>query len=370
MQLLGETHIDFIKWRKVAFVISGVVIAVGIVSMVIKGGPKLGLDFTGGIEAHLKFKKPVQISEIRSALSRVGMGTAVIQRYGGKEENSVLVRYHLERISEKIASSIIDYRQKKGKISNLEELKSIPGVEEIGYDKLLANFTTEPVQQGKININKVSRETLISTIQNINSRQIASKIQEAIEKKFGKDNPFELLSVNLIGPKVSKELQRDALLAVVFSLIGMLVYIAWRFEFRFAVGAVVALIHDVTITVGALSLGGFEFTLPIIAALLTIVGYSLNDTIVIYDRVRENMKAFRKKRIPSKEILNLGINQSLSRTIITSLTTFIVVLVLFLWGGEPLHGFTFALLVGVIVGTYSSDFIATPVVYAWGRKKK
>ncbi|MCD6406255.1 protein translocase subunit SecF, partial [Candidatus Aerophobetes bacterium] len=219
-------------------------------------------------------------------------------------------------------------------------------------------------------INEVSKEVLTSVIQNITSRQIASKIQEAIKDKFGEKNSFEVLSVDLIGPKVSKELQKNAFMAVIFSLIGMLIYIAWRFEFRFAVGAVVALIHDVLITVGALSLGGFEFTLPIVAALLTIVGYSLNDTIVIYDRIRENMKTLRRKKLPPRSVLNLGINQSLSRTIITSLTTFIVVLVLFLWGGEPLHGFTFSLLVGVVVGTYSSIFVATPVVYAWGKKGK
>jgi len=370
MRLIGETKIDFIKWRKVAFVVSGIAIAIGIISMVVKGGPKLGLDFTGGIEVRLKFEKPFEVGDIRSALARVGMGTAVIQRYGKKEENTVLIRYHLLRISEKIASNIINYREKEGGIKNLEDLRNIPGVEEIGYENISASFTTSPAESDKININKVSKEVLTSVIQNITSRQMASKIQEAIKDKFGEKNSFEVLSVDLIGPKVSKELQKNAFMAVIFSLIGMLIYIAWRFEFRFAVGAVVALIHDVLITVGAISLGGFEFTLPIVAALLTIVGYSLNDTIVIYDRIRENMKTLRRKKLPPKSVLNLGINQSLSRTIITSLTTFIVVLVLFLWGGEPLHGFTFSLLVGVVVGTYSSIFVATPVVYAWGKKGK
>ena len=368
MQLIGETNIDFIKWRRIAFIISGALIAVSILSLVIKGGPKLGLDFTGGIETHLKFEKPFQIGEIRSALVGIGLGTAVIQRYGSERENTILIRYHLEKISEQIASNIIDYRKKKGGFTSLDQLKEIPGVEEVGYETLTTLLTIDQTQTDKINLNRVSKETLTTAIRNIYSRQMASRIKQAIRKKFGERNPFELLSVNLIGPKVSKELQRDALLAVTFGLIGMLIYIAWRFELRFAVGAVIALIHDVMITVGALSLGNFEFTLPIIAALLTIVGYSLNDTIVIYDRIRENMKTLRKKKIPPKNVLNLSINQSLSRTIITSLTTFIVVLILFLWGGEPLHGFTFSLLVGVIVGTYSSVFIATPVVYAWGKK--
>jgi len=369
MQFFGETRIDFISWRKLAFVISGIAIAVSIASFIIKGGPRLGLDFTGGIETHVKFENSPGISEIRKALARIGLGRAVIQQYGSRDENTVLIRYYLERISEEIASSILNYRREKGGFKNLEELKNIPAVEGVEYENLVNIFTLDPAQTDKINLNQVDRETLISIIQDVNSRQMAAKIEKAMEKQFGEKSPFEIISVNLIGPKVSKELQRDALLAIVFALIGMLVYIAWRFEFRFAAGAVIALIHDVLISVGALSLGNFEFTLPVIAALLTIVGYSLNDTIVIYDRIRENMKTFRKKKTLLKNILNLSINQSLSRTLITSLTTFIVVLVLFLWGGEPLRTFTFTLLIGIIVGTYSSSFVATPVVYLWSKKK-
>lgn len=369
MRLLGETNIDFIKWRKVAFVISGIAIAIGVISLVMKGGPRLGLDFTGGIEVHIRFEQPADIGEIRAALTKIGLGGSVIQQYGSKKDNTFLVRSGLKKISETIASNIIAYREKKGKFESLEELKNIPGIKGVDYESLLKTLTLNPSDTNKVNLNKATRETLVSIIQDINSRQIAGKIEKAVKDKFGEKNSSKVVSINLIGPKVSKELQRDALLAIVFALIGMLVYIAWRFEFYFAVGAVVALIHDVLITVGALSLGNFEFNLPVIAALLTIVGYSLNDTIVIYDRIRENMKTLRKKKVLLKKVLNLGINQSLSRTVITSLTTFIVVLVLFIWGGQPLHGFAFALLIGVISGTYSSDFVATPVVYAWGKKK-
>lgn len=370
MQLLGKTNIDFIKWRKVAFVASGILISGSLAFIAARGGLNLGLDFTGGIETHLKFEKSPNISKIRSALTKIGLGGAVIQRYGSSEENTVLIRYHHKRASEKLASRIVDYRQRRGGFENLKELKDIPGIEGVGYDGLITEFTLDPAQKNKINLNKAPQETLASVIRNITSRQMVFNIKEAIKAEFGGGNPFEVLRINLIGPQVSKELQSDALLAITFGLIGMLIYIGWRFEFRFAVGAVVALIHDVLITVGALSFGGFEFTIPIIAALLTIVGYSLNDTIVIYDRIRENFKTLRKRRLPSKRVLNLSVNQSLSRTIITSLTTFIVVLILFLWGGESLRGFTFSLLIGVIVGTYSSAFVATPVVYAWGRKKK
>ncbi|MBE0477642.1 protein translocase subunit SecF [Candidatus Aerophobetes bacterium] len=371
MQLLGETNIDFIKWRKVAFIISIIAIVVGLSSIALKGGLGLGLDFTGGMETHLKFENSFEIGRIRSALSGVGLGGAVIQRYGPQEENTVLIRYHLEEISDVIATNIIDYRQSKGEFQSIEELKNIPGIEGIGYENLITELTLDIERIDKINLNKATKDALASVIQDVTSREMASKIQEAIQTEFvNKENPFEILSVSLMGPKVSEELQRNALLAIAFSLIGMLIYIGWRFEFRFAAGAVIALAHDVVIAVGLLSLFNFEFTLPIVAAILTIIGYSLNDTIVVYDRIRENIKTLRKKKLPSKKILNLSINQSLSRTLITSLTTFIVVLILFLWGGEPLRGFTFALLVGVIVGTYSSSFVATPVIYAWGKTKK
>jgi len=370
MHLFSKTHIDFIGLRKIAFIISGIVIGAGLVSFVIKGGPKLGLDFTGGIEIHLKFEEFPNIVNIRSGLSKIGLGGAVIQQYGKKEENTVLIRYRVEEISKELASNIIKYREEKGKFTDLDELKQIPDVEVVGYENLTNIFTLESSSPGKINLNEADQATLISIIQDIHHRKIVDKIEEAVKKEFGEKNSFEVRSINLIGPKVSAELRRSAILAVIISLAGMLAYIAWRFEFRFAVGAVAALIHDILVTAGALSLGNYELTLPIIAALLTIVGYSLNDTIVIYARIKENLKTFRKKKELFKEILNLGINRSLSRTIITSLTTLLVIVVLFLWGGAPLHGFAFAILIGIITGTYSSIFIATPVIYAWRKGEK
>ena len=305
MRFFKKTRIDFIKLRKVAFVLSGILIAAGIASLLIKGGPKMGLDFTGGVETHLKFTKSPSISRLRSALSKIGLSKAIIQQYGRKKENLVLIRTGVKEVSPGFAS------------------------------------------------------------------KMSTKIEQAVKEEFKKENnEFTVLSSESIGPKVGKEIQQKAIIALIISLVGMLIYIALRFELRFAVGAIIALGHDVFITVGALSIGNFEFNLPIIAALLTIIGYSLNDTIVIYDRIRENLKTYRKKAGSFKDMLNLGINQSLSRTIITSLTTFVVVLALFLWGGAVLHGFAFALLVGVIVGTYSSSFVATPIVYAWRKKVK
>jgi len=369
MRFFGETHIDFVELRKVAIFISGAAIVAGLTSLILKGGPKLGLDFTGGIEIHLKFTESPSISRIRSGLAKIGLGGAVIQQYGEKKDNLVLVRTGVEQVSQNIASQIIAYREKHGKFAHLEELKSLPGIEAVGYENLADLLTVEPSQTEKVNINQIERAPLISLMQGIIHKKTTARIEQALRDEFKeKKNTFEVRSINLIGPKVSEELRRKAVLAIIFALAGMLIYISWRFDFKFAGGAVVALIHDVFISIGALSLGNFEFNLPVIAALLTIIGYSLNDTIVIYARTKENLKTYRKgKRISLKRILNLSINQSLPRTIITSLTTFIVVLVLFLWGGAAIHGFTFALLVGIIVGTYSSSFVATPIVYSLER---
>jgi len=163
--------------------------------------------------------------------------------------------------------------------------------------------------------------------------------------------------------KVGKDLREKGMLAMLYAVIGILIYVTWRFELRYAVGAVIALLHDVLITVGIFSLLGKEFTLPIIAALLTIIGYSLNDTIVVFDRIRENIKGIRKQ--PLKDIVNSSINQVMSRTVLTSFTTLLVVLALFIFGGAVIHDFAFALLIGVLIGTYSSIFIASPTILVW-----
>lgn len=186
---------------------------------------------------------------------------------------------------------------------------------------------------------------------------LRAKVEGALKEAIGE--AFEIRRVEMVGPKVGHDLRNKGLKAVIFALIGILIYISWRFEFRFALGAVIALIHDVIITLGAFAISGRELNLPIVAALLTIVGYSLNDTIVIYDRIRENMK---KLTGPLEGIINRSVNETLSRTILTSLTTLITVVVLFLWGGGIIEDFAFALIVGILVGTYSSIYIASPVV--------
>jgi len=191
---------------------------------------------------------------------------------------------------------------------------------------------------------------------------IGKKITGALSSEFPNDG-FEIRRVEMVGPKVGKDLRQKALLSLFYAMLFMLVYIWWRFEFAFGMGAMIALIHDVLITVGVISITNTEFDLTIVAALLTIVGYSINDTIVVYDRIRENLKGM--KRESYSDIVNRSINETLSRTILTSFTVFMVALILFLFGGEVINGFSLAMVVGVVAGTYSSIYIASPIVLFW-----
>jgi len=195
---------------------------------------------------------------------------------------------------------------------------------------------------------------------------LSGQIEGTLQEAYGKSG-VEIRRTEMVGPKVGKDLRKKGILAIVYALIGILIYITWRFEFIFAVGAIIALAHDVMITVGAFSITNKEFTLPIVAAILTIIGYSLNDTIVIYDRIRENRRKMRRE--PFAKVINASINETLSRTLLTSLTTLIVVVILFIFGGGVIHDFAFALMVGVLVGTYSSIFVASPIILTWQERK-
>ncbi len=209
------------------------------------------------------------------------------------------------------------------------------------------------------------KNTKVITTQLLNvekDKRVIDRIEATLKSEF----PVEDISRRLIGEQVSRELAEKGWQAILLAFVAILIYVSWRFRLRYAVGAVVALIHDVTIALGIFAIFGIEINLATIAAFLTIIGYSLNDTIVIFDRIRENLKIERKKGI--FEVINLSVNQSLSRTLNTSITTFIPVVILFLFGGSVLRGFSLALLIGVIVGTYSSMYIANPILYAWAKK--
>lgn len=191
---------------------------------------------------------------------------------------------------------------------------------------------------------------------------LANQIDRVLEQTYGADM-VEIRRAEMVGPQVGKELRQKGLLAILYAMVGILIYITWRFEFRFAVGSIIALVHDVIITLGLFSIFGKEIDLPIIAAFLAIIGYSLNDTIIVYDRIRENMAKNTRESLAT--VINASINQTLSRTILTSGTTLLVVVALFIFGGGVIHNFAFALLIGILVGTYSSIFVASPILVFW-----
>tara|TARA_B100000315_G_scaffold176385_1_gene164895 strand:+ start:27817 stop:28719 length:903 start_codon:yes stop_codon:yes gene_type:complete len=240
--------------------------------------------------------------------------------------------------------------------------------EKVSIDKIRSSFHQLGMGSSSIQQFGSDKDILINTERFSEALEdLNVTVKNQLEKDFAQDS-FEVVRVEMVGPKVGRDLREQAILSIFYALIGIIIYISWRFEFRFAVAAIIALIHDILVTTTFFLLFDKEFSLPIVAAFLTIIGYSLNDTIVVFDRIRENLRKIRKKNF--EHIINFSINQTLSRTILTSLTTLIVVLALFFLGGEVIHDFSFALMIGVFVGTYSSIFIASPVLLVWEKQRQ
>jgi preprotein translocase subunit SecF len=339
----SDINIDFIGKRKIAFSISIAMILISIFSLILHRGPKYGIDFAGGTVIQIKFSEPVKISDIKTGLEKVDLGISSVQFFGAKADNEYLIRTDRSAVS---------------------------------------------------------------------SQGISNAVSDALKLSTGKD--VEIRRIEMVGPQVGKDLREKALFAMFYALLFITIYISGRFELKwftsggmtvaligavyvlslfnvsipflmtaalivalvlfwlldlkYAMGAIVALIHDVTITVGIFSIFDKEFTLPIVAALLTIIGYSLNDTIIVFDRIRENSRKYHKN--PLYYIINRSVNETLSRTILTSLTTLIVVVCLFSLGGGIIHDFAFAMIVGVLVGTYSSIYVASPIIVALQQRRR
>jgi preprotein translocase subunit SecF len=378
MRLFREPNIDFLSRRYLFVALSLVLIVAGAVSLLAKGGFKFGIDFRGGTLVYVKFRERPDLDRLRSGLTEKGLSVSTLQPFeegAGQYE----LKIDLNLTSEEEGAL------EEGRSAVVETLHQIYGAEE-----------------GKPDLNNVGPETLADRLLASNSLATAGlsteRISEAAQKLIEfRDSPpqsglvkdfseltsvegvdpviisalreetylgaFSLRGVGAVGPKIGRELQWQAVKATLFALGGMLIYIAFRFEWIYGIAAVAAVFHDVLITLGFFSLFDREIELTVIAALLTLVGYSMNDTIVIFDRVRENRKLVRRKSL--EELLNLSVNQTLARTVLTSGLTFVAVLFLFLFGGEVLRGFSFALVVGIIVGTYSSVFIASPILLWW-----
>ena len=300
MRIVKETNINFMGQGRFAFFLSGVVILAGLISLLMQGGPRLSIDFKGGTLVAVQFTEDMNVNDVRQAMGVVS-----------------------------IEGQSLDFSR--------AEIKHFGTARDISVRL--------PIQED----------------QHENFPQlIVNHLYESFPAIVPADQNDFILSVEKVGPKIGAELSGKAVMAIISALLLILIYISIRFEFKFAVGAIAALSHDVLITIGIFSIMDYEISLPIIAAFLTIVGYSLNDTIVILDRVRENVKAM--KRISYSDMVDRSINDSLSRTIITSITTFMVVFILYAFGGEVIHYFAFAMMIGVVVGTYSSMYVACPIV--------
>lgn len=385
MELFKQTNIDFlgIKWPFI--IASALLLAVGIGSLIMHGGPHYGIDFKGGAMVYVKFADKPPIDKVRSALGAVlPGGTPDIQEIAGSNELIIGTESQGERELQETRNKIVatlastfgggvqgKFDLNSASQSSLVEHLRGPllnsgmnaGEKELGeIASSILNFRDTPPRSGILR----SIDEL-QGVPNVNSQVVSALKQSAFTA------PYSIRNTEIVGPKVGSELKQQALMATLYALGGMLVYIAFRFEWVSGVAAVIAVLHDTLITLGLLSIFDFELSLTVVAALLTLVGYSMNDKIVVFDRVRENLKLMKRETLPN--LINVSINQTLSRTLLTGGLTFLSALSLLIFGGPVLRGFAFAFVVGIIVGTYSSIFIATPIVVLvqrWleGRKKR
>jgi len=375
MQILANPNFDFLGKRRLFIGLSVLMALAGMVSLILKGGPRYGIDFRGGTVVQVKFQQSPNLDKIRNALQQKGLGGSTLQPYDRPELNQVLIGLELAE------ESSLD----RGRIAIVEALREALGGEANKLDfnnasvAALADRLRDSPQVGRSALtsaqvdqlartllefrNSPPRSGLIKNYQDLASLPGVNPDIISALKNETYLGAFTIREVALVGPRVGKELRQKAILATLYALAGMLIYIAFRFEWVYGVAAVAAVFHDVLITVGFFSLLNKEISLTVIAALLTLVGYSMNDTIVIFDRIRENLKLSRRTEL--EPLINASINQTLSRTILTSGLTFLTVLSLFLFGGEVLNGFSFALVVGIIIGTYSTMFIASPILIWW-----
>jgi len=371
MELFKNTNFDFLG-KKWPFIIASLVLTVaGLASLVMRGGPNYGIDFKGGAVLYLRFNQEPPVQRIRTALESKVRGEISVQQITGQPE--VLVGTEISNEKELNANrQIIEdtlrttFGAQDGKL-DLNNSASGELADKLREPLLQAGvaLSEEELQEVVKNIEafRASKGGLLNSFDQLNGvTGVTPQILQAIKQQCAL-GPFTILSADVVGPKIGKDLERQAILATLYALGGMLVYIAFRFEWIYGVAAVIAVFHDTIITIGLFSLFNYQISLTVVAALLTLVGYSMNDTIVVFDRVRENLKLVRRESLTN--VINLSVNQTLSRTVLTSGLTFLTAISLFLFGGQVLHSFAFALVVGIIVGTYSSIFIASPILVFW-----
>ena len=377
MELFKETNFDFLRW-KWHFIGASLVLSVaGLASLAFHGGPKLGIEFKGGMEMTVKFASDPTVDtveKIRGALSAALSSTPTVQSFeNGSNEVVIGTEGGDDQLLAKNRQIVLD---------TLAKTLGQPGNGKLDLNNAtldqLDSRLTDPLQKAGVALSDVqvkdlssailaSRNQLHGVITNLDQLRGTSGLTPQVLTVLNEQcylAPYNAArDIQIVGPKVGGELRRQAVNATLLALAGMLVYIWFRFEWIYGVGAVIACLHDTIITIGLFSLFDKEITLTVIAALLTLVGYSMNDTIVIFDRIRENNRLNNRESLG--DLINRSVNQTLSRTVMTSGLTFLAVIALFLFGGPVLHGFAFALVVGILIGTYSSVFVASPIVLFW-----
>jgi preprotein translocase subunit SecF len=382
MEFFKGVNVDWMGKAKYFVSLSLILLAIGWASVFVKHGLRYGIDFRGGTLVYVRFSGTPPIDQIRKGLQSAGLANSTIQGISdinSNSKNDVVIGLEQQGQGDESLDT--------GKQAILDVLHKLFGTDSSGRQDFnsvtpsaLAAYLTQkdPLSLGLSageRYNQLAQRladardrdhggvvTSFDQLKNVDGAMPA--VISSLQSGFSLGN-FAIRNVEIVGPKVGSQLRRQAILATLYALAGMLVYIAFRFEWVYGAAAVIAVFHDVLITLGFFSLFHYEISLTVIAALLTLVGYSMNDTIVIFDRVRENLRLMRREAFP--EIVNRSINQTLSRTILTSGLTFLTVLVLYLEGGEVLRAFSFAMVVGVVVGTYSSFGIAAPIVVVWNK---
>ncbi len=372
MEFFRNTNIDFLgkKWYFLAF--SLVFSLAGLYSLLFWHKVPYGIDFRGGTLVEVKFSQNPDYHAITVAMDHVGLHHVRIQRFGPSGNNEVLIDLPIQETSEQALD--------RGKIQivNALETNAPPGKQDLNNTSSLsltnylidkdplhagtdANQRYAAQAQAIIDYKDKTKGGVLSSMGDL--KGVADPaVLASVQEGFFVSN-FAIRDVAIVGPQVGAQLKQQALLAIAYSLGGMLIYLAFRFEWIYGVAAVITVFHDTLITVGAFSLLNKDISLTVIAAILTLVGYSNNDTIVVFDRIRENLKLMRREKL--SDIVNRSINQTLSRTILTAGLTFLTVLALYLFGGEVLNGFSLALVIGILIGTYSSIAIAAPILVAY-----
>ena len=371
MEFFRNPNIDFLskKWYFIAF--SLVFSVAGILSMLFWHGLPLGIDFRGGTLVYVKYTHQPDDNAVRAQMDRAGLHNVRIQSYGAAGSNEELID-----VPQTSDEAVLD-KPREQIISALE--KNAPADKRDLNNTSALTLTAYLMQKDPLHLGTDAQQRYSSIAQAIANYRDKTKggVLSSLDELKGVAEPavlaaiqndfflsdFGVYQVEIVGPQVGAQLRKQAVLATTYSLAGMLIYLAFRFEWIYGVAAVVTVFHDTLITLGAFSLTNKPISLTVIAAILTLIGYSNNDTIVVFDRIRENLKLMRREKL--SDIVNRSINQTLSRTILTAGLTFLTVLALFLFGGEVLHGFSFALVIGILIGTYSSIAIAAPILVAY-----